>query len=228
MIFKKLNYKLFIFLFSILFFCSVNIFTQSIEDLIKEKKQGKPSGPKIAIIPFDFTFEVGEKKAEIAANEIAANMIKNNKLQPFSLKEWIDNNYKKGKAANINSIVKKASRSKIPVDFICHGIIFKSGSKYGLKIALYPINTKRPSSYYFRSFSNFYSINNTANQIVQEIAERAGSFKTPLIKKNIYIKNFDVKFSLHTKSKSGDIQISNIPFIKLNNVEYKKEDKFIN
>ncbi|MCK4797161.1 MAG: hypothetical protein KAT05_07250, partial [Spirochaetes bacterium] len=230
---NKVNYNKFLLIFLFIFLYTQNNFSQiKPPDLKipepKELPKPNPSAPKIALIPFDFTFDVGGEKAKIALNEIAVSMLKSQGFQPYSLKEWINSNFEDKKSENIIDIVQKVKNYLLPVDFICHGIIFKSGNKYGLQIALYPINSKKTQSYYYRDFTNFYSINIVTDQIIQEMIKRSNSIKKPIFDKNIYIKNFDINFSIYTKSKTGETQASDLPFIKVNGVEYKKDDNFFN
>ena len=114
MLFKKVNYKLFFFLFLFLNFCFMNVFCESYKQFIKKeilkkqkefnKKKFKPSGPKVAFIPFDFTSEVGEESAKIALNEVAISMLTSGKFQPYSLKEWMDSKFYQKKGRNHRSI----------------------------------------------------------------------------------------------------------------------------
>ena len=92
---NKVNYNKFLLIFLFIFLYTQNNFSQiKPPDLKipepKELPKPNPSAPKIALIPFDFTFDVGGEKAKIALNEIAVSMLKSQGFQPYSLKEWIN------------------------------------------------------------------------------------------------------------------------------------------
>ena len=65
-----------------------------------------------------------------------------------------------------------------------------------------------------------------ALQIADEMKSRGFDQKQSLTKKKILINNFDLNYLIYSKSETGEINISPLPFIKLAGMEYKKEDFF--
>ena len=188
----------------------------------------KTSNLKVAFIPFDYTSEVEEIAAKVAVNELAISMILNNAFQPYSIKEWLDETYKNRKERNIMTIVNKAQEINLPVDYICHGIIFKAGTKYGIKVSLYPLDKEKFPSYYYRDFVNFYSLKKIADKIVIEMTKRSESKKGPLFARKIFINKFNIKFTKREKNKKGGFLEQDVDYIKVNQITYKKTDTFFN
>ena len=202
------------------------------KDIAKKQQETaekyEASNLKVAFIPFDYSSEVDEGASEIAINELAIAMILNNAFQPYSIKEWLDETYKNNSAKNVMAIVEKAQEVKLPVDYICHGIIFKSGTKYGIKVSLYPLNKEKFPTYYYRDFLNFYSLKKIADKIVIEMIKRSDSTKGPLFARKIFINRFNLKFTERVKNSKGEFKDYNLDTIDVNRITYNKNDNFFN
>lgn len=193
----------------------------------QEQNKKEAQKLKVAFIPFEFSSEVTEDAADTAVNEIAIAMILNNSIQPYSVKEWLDEIYKEKPEKNLSTIVKKAADLKLPVDYLCHGIIFKCGNKFGLKVGLYPLNNDKNILYFFRDFVNFNSFNLVASEIVHEMILKTQETQKPLLPKKIYINNIVVKFKDRLIDKNGKLQEKELDSLDIKKVLYKKDDNFI-
>jgi len=93
-------------------------------------------------------------------------------------------------------------------------------------IEMYPLSPDKKPTFYFRTFHNINFIGYYINQIVDEMKVRTKNSDKLLFDKSVLIKNFDIKFSLASSSKTGESSVSELPFIKIGRVEYKKQDDF--
>ncbi|MDY6970025.1 MAG: hypothetical protein SVR08_15405 [Spirochaetota bacterium] len=187
-----------------------------------------PTTPKIAFIPFDFTKATGITKSKQALSAVAASMMKRESFQPFSIKNWMDKVYKR-KALNIFEIIKGIKKSGIKIDYLCHGKIMQSGSKYGLILSLYSVKKKNIYSYYYRSFPKFKSIDKAANDIVVEMEKRLNSSnRSPYFPKSIFINNFNINFYAQSTLDKGKKKIISLDQLEIDKVIYNKNDHFFN
>jgi hypothetical protein len=206
-------------------------FKKKLEDAQKKKEEKlpKPKGPVVGFIPFNYTYAVGEEKALKATNEIIVAMVKSQVFTPTSLKKWFDTRFKDGEGADIHNMIDQMVKFKVPAEYVCHGDIFKSGNEYGIRIGLFPVGKpKQAATYYYRSFTNFNEMPNIAFQIMEEIKSRGVEPVSPLLNKKILINTFDLNYLIYTISETGETNISPLPFIALEGMEYKKEDFFNN
>jgi hypothetical protein len=196
--------------------------------LNKNKKKVQlpaPKGPVVAFIPFNYSYAVGQNNGIIATNEIVVAMVKSQVFTPASIKTWFDGRFKDGEGRDIQYMIEQMRKFRVPADYVCLGYVFKSGNEFGIRVSLYPVDAKQSVSHYFRYFSNFSDMPNIATQIIEEMKKRATGQKIVTAKK-ILINNFDLNYLIYTKSETGDVNISPLPFIKLEGMEYKKEDFF--
>src|SRR4030042_6903854 len=189
----KLSLKIFLFVF----FISKDLYSLDINkmaDITKKinlKKaddpQNKQEGPVIAMLPFDYTYDVGKKKAESVFNETALSLISTGKFQVYSAKGWFDESFlkrsnekKQDIPKNIDEIAEKAKKDFLPMDYLCRGFVFKSGLSFGIRITLYSIKDKN-INYYYRTIDAFNNFDKITDQIACEISERLEKFGKVLI-----------------------------------------------
>ncbi|MCP4133333.1 MAG: hypothetical protein GY754_20360 [bacterium] len=198
------------------------------EEAAEDEEEEGPPVPVVGLIPFDFTVSTGPGLANQALSETALAMVDRKTFKPASLREWMKENFNGGTARNIPEIVERAVQTDIKIDFVCHGKIFKSGSKYGVLISLYPVKPGIEPSYYYRSFPNFNTIMSVANEMVAEMETRATSKAKPFFNKSIFIENFNINFYTFTNLSSGERTIIPIPYITIDGNSYKSDNHFYN
>jgi hypothetical protein len=186
----------------------------------------KPQQLRIGFIPFDNSFEIGETGGKDAVQALAQCMTDRGSFKPSSLKFWLGEEVNKVTAANIQQIMERAKATDIPIDSICYGRVFKAGDEFGLYVEIYPLIPGLEPSYYLRSFSNYTSLYNAANEIVAEIENRAHVPRKPFYGRNIYIKPFKLNFYTYTNLRKGEGSIIQIPYLNVNGTSYKTDDIF--
>ena len=197
------------------------------KDEDKEKDKKKPQQLRIGIIPFDFSFETGQKSGDDAVQALSSSMIKRESYKPYSLKLWLAEDVNKVKAVNVQQIISRAKATDIAIDSICHGKIFKVSDEYGLYVELYPLIPGIEPTYYFRSFFNYSSLYNAAEEIVAEMENRAHVPRKTAFSKKIYVKNFNINFySFSDLQKKGEGSIIQIPYLNVDGTSYKTDDTF--
>lgn len=206
--------------------CSTTL--ESATESKKGKSKDEIPGPTIAFIPFEYSSELSAKKSKEVIQILAQTMLETKTFHPTSLKLWMNKIFYRKKAPNIQKITSFARSAEIPVDFICHGNIFKSGKLYGLSVSMYPIDSKLKPSYYLRYFSSLRALDDSCEEIVKEMVHRGIEPPKPLFNKSIFIKKFDINFYTYTVLKSGEGALVPLPYLDVNNVSYKKTDHFFN
>ncbi|MBN2545231.1 MAG: hypothetical protein JXB50_05490 [Spirochaetes bacterium] len=236
---KNIKVILIIFFFLIFIFKDISAFDigkiKDISKITKLKKnidtQAGQEGPVVALLPFSYTYDAGKKKAEIVFNETALSLISIRKFQVYSAKEWYNESFIKNKSEkksthiNIDEIAEKAKKDFLPVDYICHGYVFKSGPGYGIRIDLYSLKDKI-SHYFFRTTDIFNNFNKITDQIAFEVNKRLEKNKSVLVNKKVFINDFKIILKNFEKDKKGAIQEVNVPGIIIDRVNYRETDDF--
>ncbi|MBN1423924.1 hypothetical protein JXA88_05140 [Candidatus Fermentibacteria bacterium] len=183
------------------------------------------TGPIIvAMVPFGYTAGVGSEKAIQAANEVAVALQSTGRLQPMSLKDWMDINFKNDKAANMRELLDRAAEVNLPIHFVCTGNLFLSGDSYGLMVSLYPLDRARPASHYFRSTSSFHSLDTIAKEIVREMPLRAFRPAATVVSEKIFVGEIGLSFSLVDEATQKETELD---FAACEGVQYYREDRFL-
>lgn len=189
-----------------------------------EELMAKNDSPVVALIPVDFSTDIGNEKADIVFNELAVSLLNSGTFQPMSLKKWLNARYGTDKAEHTAEIIDRGIRERLPIQYMCHSRVYKIGINYIIQAAMYPMQKNSIPTYYYRSFTNFYNVRQYTDEIVNEMIARSKVINYPLFDKVIYVDDFTLNLSQTTRSKSGATETTEIPFIKIDNVEYKPED----
>lgn len=193
----------------------------------EEKDKKKPQQLRIGFIPFDYSFETGQKSGDDAIQALSASMIKRESFKPYSLKLWLAEDVNKVPAVNIQQIIDRAKGTDIAIDSICYGKIFKVSDEYGLYVEVYPLIPGIEPTYYFRSFYNYSSLDKAAEEIVAEMENRSHVPRKTTFNKKIYIKSFNLNFySFSDLQKKGEGSIIQIPYLNIDGTSYKTDDTF--
>ncbi|HNX60693.1 MAG TPA: hypothetical protein PKK43_16435, partial [Spirochaetota bacterium] len=190
--------------------------SETLDEFQDKQPKKKKKTYKIALIPFDYSLEVGQEKATAANKALASTFISRKSFEPSSMRIWLNDNFGARAAENNDEIIDRAKSAAIPVDFICHGKIYKMGGDFVISVAVYHLAQTILPTYYYRSFASFNSLSDALTEIVSEMEVRCDSPDKSLFKKSIYVKKPTVTMYSYSKLDNNKNEVSyvSIPFIK--------------
>jgi len=217
------RFKIFLIIFFMLL--SFHIFSQR-----TDTGRSKGEIPNVVFFPFTASSAVGNEVAGKVLEDIAKSMLNRKSFNPFSLTAWLDQEYVLEKAKNMDQILNRARELKYPAQFFCEGTVFKCETNYAVIVVLYPLDDEIYTSYYLRYFSGPELIPKYADEIVVEMEKRSNRYKVEenLFDKSFFIEKISPKLFFKPPVSIGEQELTIIPALNINGVDYKDTDHFFN
>lgn len=193
--------------------------------------EDRPEIPNVGLLPFNYSYGVGEKAGNDALVKLAEMMFMGHTFDPFRINaEGILAEFNMEKGKNIEQIVGLALDLGMPLDFICHGTIYKCGKYYCLFVAMFPTLSDFYYSFYYRYYLSESELERVCREIVAEMNERVIRFREieHLMNKTIYVDNTVPTLFVSSRTQDGGTKLDRWNLAKVNNVDYKEVDSFFN